>query len=177
MPVSRSQKEASVALITEKLSQNPSVYLTDYKGLNVEEISRLRQLLREAEVEYHVVKNTLLKRAMDDSGGFEATYEYLHGPTAVAISVDPSAPARVIKAFRKQSDQDLPGLKAAIIDGALFQGNQIDELASLKSKEELLGEIVTLLLSPIQNVVSALESSGGNLSAIIKSLQNKDEAP
>ncbi|MCY4233083.1 MAG: 50S ribosomal protein L10 [Bacteroidetes bacterium] len=176
MPVTRAQKEVAVALLTEKLSHNPSLYLTDYKGLNVEEISQLRQLLRESGVEYHVVKNTLLKRAMDETGGFEATYEYLNGPTAVAISVDPSATAKVIKAFRKQSDQPLPELKAAVIDGTLFYGHQLDELASLKSKEELLGESVTLLLSPIQNVVSALKSSGGNLLAIIESLQKRDEA-
>ncbi len=176
MPITRTQKESTVALLTEKLSQNPSLYLTDYKGLNVEEISQLRTLLRDAGVEYHVVKNTLLKRAMADTGGFEDTYEYLTGPTAIAISVDPSAAARAIKAFRKQSDQPLPELKAAIIDGTLFHANQIDELASLKSKEELLGDVVTLLLSPIQNIASALESSGSNLLAIVESLQKRDEA-
>ena len=176
MSVTRAQKEEEVALLTEKLEDNPSVYVTDYKGLNVEEVSHLRQVLREAGVEYRVVKNTLLKRAMQSTGGYDAAFDYLFGPTAVAISVEPSAAARAIKTFRKKSNQDLPKLRAAIVDGVLFEGSQIDALASLKSKEELLGEVVTLLLSPIQNVVSAIESQGSHLVAILESLQDRDEA-
>jgi len=176
MPVTRAQKEQVVELMSEKLSHHPSVYITDYKGLNVAEVSQLRQMLREAGVEYRVVKNTLLQRAMETAGGFESSYDFLSGPTAVAICLDPSAAARAIKAFRKKSGQALPVLKAAIIDGDLYQGSQIDALASLKSKDELLGEVVTLILSPIQNVVSALGSSGSNLRAIIESLQNRNEA-
>lgn len=176
MSLTRAQKEEEVALLTEKLEDNPSVYVTDYKGLNVEEVSHLRQVLREAGVEYRVVKNTLLKRAMHSTGGYDAALDYLFGPTAVAISVEPSAAARAIKTFRKKSNQDLPKLRAAIVDGVLFEGSQIDALASLKSKEELLGEVVTLLLSPIQNVVSAIESQGSRLMAILESLQDRDEA-
>lgn len=176
MSVTRTQKEEVVALLTEKLEGQPSVYVTDYKGLNVEEVSQLRALLREAGVEYRVVKNTLLKRSMEATGGYDSAFEYLNGPTAVAISVEPSAAARVIKAFRKSFDQELPKLKAAIVDGVLFEGDQINELASLKSKEELLGEVVTLLLSPSQNLVSAIESQGSSLLAILESLQNRNEA-
>ncbi len=176
MPVTRAQKEEVVALLSEKLEETPSVYVTDYKGLNVEEVGQLRQILREAGVEYRVVKNTLLKRAMQSTGGYDAAFDYLSGPTAVAISVEPSAAARAIKTFRKKSNQNLPELRAAIVDGVLYEGNQIDVLASLKSKEELLGEVVTLLLSPIQNVVSALESQGSSLMAILEALQNRNEA-
>ncbi len=176
MSVTRVQKEQVVELLNEKLSDHPSLYITDYKGLNVAEVSQLRQMLRDAGVEYRVVKNTLLKRAMETVGGFESCYDYLTGPTAVALSLDPSAAARAIKAFRKSSGQDLPVLKAAIIDGDLYEGSQIDALASLKSKDELLGEVVTLILSPIQHVVSALGSSGSNLLAIIESLQHRNEA-
>ena len=176
MSVTRAQKEAVVSLLTEKLEDKPSVYVTDYKGLDVEEISQLRQTFREAGVEYRVVKNTLLKRAMENTGGYDAAFEYLSGPTAVAISVQPSAAARAIKTFRKRSDQALPELKAAIVEGILFKGDQLDELASLKTREELLGEVVTLLLSPIQAVASAVESQGSNLHAILESLQNRVEA-
>ncbi len=176
MPVTRAQKEEEVAFLTERLKEKPSVYVTDYKGLNVEEVSQLRQVLREAGVEYRVVKNTLLKRAMEGTGGYDDAVDYLSGPTAVAISVEPSAAARAIKLFRKKNDQDLPKLKAAIVDGVLFEGDQIDTLASLKSKEELLGEVVTLLLSPVQNIVSAIESQGSHLIAILNSLQDREEA-
>ena len=176
MSVTRAQKEAVVALLTEKLEENPSVYITDYKGLDVEAISQLRHVFREAGVEYRVVKNTLLKRAMENTGGYEAAIEYLSGPTAVAISAQPSAAARAIKAFRKESNQTLPELKAAIVEGTLFTGNQLDELASLKTTEELLGEVITLLCSPIQSVVTAVESPGSNLLAILESLQNRSEA-
>lgn len=173
MSVTRTQKEEVVAFLTEKLEDTPSLYVTDYKGLSVEELGQLRQILRQVGVEYRVVKNTLLKRAMENAGGYDAAFEYLSGPTAVAISVEPSAAARAIRVFRKKSDQELPHLKAAIVGGVLFEGNQIDTLASLKSREELLGEVVTLILSPIQNVVSALESTGSNLLAIVESLQKK----
>ena len=176
MSVTRAQKEEIVERFTEKLAEQPSVYVTDYKGLKVEEISQLRQILREAGVEYQVVKNTLLKRAMENAGGYDATFDHLSGPTAVAISVEPSAAARAIKTFRKKSNQTLPELKAAIVDGTLFVGDQIDTLVNLKSKDELLGEVVTLLLSPMQNVVSAIQSQGSNLLAILESLQKRDVA-
>lgn len=176
MSVTRTQKEEIVALITEKLAGHPSVYVTDYKGLNVEEVSQLRQILREAGVEYRVVKNTLLKRAMKNTGGYDAAFDYLSGPTAVAISAEPSAAARAIKMFRGKSNQTLPQLRAAIVDGTLFEGDQIDALVTLKSKDELLGEVVTLLLSPVQNVVSAIQSRGPNLLAILESLQKRDAA-
>ncbi|MCY4673646.1 MAG: 50S ribosomal protein L10 [Bacteroidetes bacterium] len=176
MPVTKAQKIEEVALLTEKLEDNPSVYVTDYKGLDVAEISGLRQVLRDAGVEYRVVKNTLLKRAMENTGGYDVAFDHLYGPTAIAISVEPSAAARAIKAFRKSSGQPLPALKAAVIDGVLFEGEQIDVLASLKSKDELLGEVVTLLLSPIQNVISAVESPGSNLLAILETLQEREEA-
>ncbi len=175
MSVTRAQKEEVVSSLTEKLEDNPSVYVTDYKGLNVEEVSQLRQILREAGVEYRVVKNTLLKRAMQSTGGYESAFDYLRGPTAIAISMEPSAAARAIKDFRKQSDQSLPELKAAIVDGVLFEGDQIDTLASLRSKDELLGDVVTLFLSPIRTVVSLVESQGSSILAILESLKNRQE--
>ena len=176
MSVTRAQKEEVVAQLTERLEDHPSVYVTDYKGLNVEEIDQLRQVLREAGVEYRVVKNTLLKRAMQNTGGYDSAFDHLHGPTAVAIGIEPSAAARAIKAFQKKVDSSLPELKAAIVDGVLFEGDQLDELASLKSKGELLGEVVTLLLSPIQTVVSTVDSQGSNLLAILETIQNRSEA-
>ncbi len=175
MSVTRAQKEEVVSNLTEKLENKPSVYVTDYKGLNVEEVSQLRQILREAGVEYRVVKNTLLKRAMQSTGGYEPAFEYLNGPTAIAISIEPSAAARAIKAFRKQLDQSLPELKAAIVDGVLFKGDQIDTLASLRSKDELLADVVTLFLSPIQTIASSVVSQGSSILAILESLQNRKE--
>lgn len=176
MPLTKEQKGSEITFITKKLEENPAVYVTDYKGLDVAAMGALRGRFRGSNVEYRVVKNTLLRRAMENIGGYEALLDHLNGPTAVALSTEPSAAARVIRDFKKNADSTLPELKAAYIDGAIYAGDQLDELAGLKSREELLGEVVTLLLSPSSTVVSAIQGPGSALAGILKALQEKEES-
>ena len=174
MPLTKEQKTEAVEAITGQLQATPMIYLTDYKGLTVEQANDLRRRFRKAGVEFKVVKNTLLRRAMQDLGGYDDLFDHLHGPTAVAFSEEPAAPARVIKTFTKDTKQDLPELKVAYIDGAIFEAGQLDVLAALKSKDELIGEIIGLLMSPISNLVGALQSPGSNLVGALKTIAEKE---
>ena len=176
MPLTKEQKTAAVEAITDQLEAAPMLYLTDYKGLTVEQANDLRRRFRDSGVEYKVVKNTLLRRAMEGLGGYDDLFDHLHGPTAVAFSEEPAAPARVIKSFTKDTRQDLPGLKVAYIDGAVYQAGQLDVLATLKSKNELIGDIVGLLMSPMSNVIGALEAQGTNLNALLQAISERAEA-
>ena len=176
MPLTKEQKAATVDDITGKLETANTLYLTDYKGLTVEQVNDLRRRFRASGVDYKVIKNTLLRLAMERLGGYDDLYDHLHDPTAVALSEEPAAPARVIKDFFKDANIELPALKVAYIDGALYGSDQLDTLASLKSKDELLGDILGLLLSPMTNVVSALQAQGSNLAAILQTIAEKEEA-
>ena len=174
MPLTKEQKAVAVEAITGKLEAAPTVYLTDYKGLSVEQVNELRNRFREAGVEYKVIKNTLLRRAMERIGGYEDLYDHLHGPTAVALTEEPAAPARVIKKFATDTRLELPELKVAFVDGALYPGDQIDVLASLKSKDELIGDIIGLLLSPATNIIGAMQAQGQNLVGALKTIAEKE---
>jgi large subunit ribosomal protein L10 len=174
MALTKDQKAAAVAELEEQLDAVNTVYLTDFAGLTVEKANKLRREFRKAEVDFRVVKNTLLKRAMEAKGGYDGLYEFLEGPTAIAMTTDPARPAKVLKEFLK--DSELPKFKAAFVDGAFFSGDQLDTLASLKSKEELVGDIIGLLLSPITNVVGGLQAQGSNLVGAIKTIAEKEEA-
>lgn len=172
--MTKEQKIEAVAQITELLEGAPVVYLTDYSGLTVEETNALRGEFRNADVQYRVLKNTLVRLAMEKLGGYEDLIPHLKGPTAVAFTSEPSAPARVIKKYLDDSDGEKPALRAAFVEGALFNEDQLDALASLKSKDELIGDIIGLLLSPITNVVGALQAQGGNLVGAIKTIAERE---
>ena len=176
MSLAKEQKSVEISFIVERLEENPAVYLTDFMGLDVVAMGALRDRFRKSGVEYRVVKNTLLRRAMEQIGGYEPLMDTLHGPTAIALSTEPSAAARVINEFKKSQNSTLPELKAAYIDGAFFTSDQLDVLASLKSREELLGEVVTLLLSPASNVMSAIGAPGSALAGILEVLQEKESS-
>ena len=175
MPLTREQKAAAVDVIADHLEAAPAIYLTDYKGLTVEQANDLRRRFREAGVEFKVVKNTLLRLAMERLGGYDELYDHLHGPTAMALSEEPAAPARVIKKFTEDSRLELPELKVAYVDGAVYPGAQLDALASLKSKDELLGDIVGLLMAPITNVIGAMQAQGANLAAILQTIMEAED--
>jgi len=176
MPLNKEQKAASVEEISTLLEQSPTVYLTNYSGLTVAQSNELRKRFREAGVKYHVLKNTLVRLAMDRKGGFDGVYEYLNGPTAVAFSEDPSTPARVLKKFLTDQNLQLPELKAAFIDGAVYGGDARDTLTKRESQQELIGDIVGLLLSPAANVVGALQAQGSNLVGILKTISEREAA-
>jgi len=174
MALTKDQKQDAVAAISEQLDRANTLYLTDYIGLTVEEVNRLRRAFREANIEYKVLKNTLLRRALEERGGFEDLVEQLHGPTAVAFTNDAAAPAKVIKKFLEGSPKGLPRFKAAYVDGAVFGEGQLDALATLKSKDELIADVLSLLMAPIRNVVSALNAPGAKLAGVVKEVAEKE---
>ena len=172
--MTREEKSQVIEALTAELAQSSNFYLTDLSGLDAVMTSNLRRACFKANVKLSVVKNTLLEKAMEasekDFGELPST---LNGNTSVMYSETGNAPAKVIKAFRKKSEK--PFLKGAYIEEAIYIGDdQLDLLVDIKSKEELIGEIIGLLQSPAKNVVSALQSSGGKLSGIIKTLSQKE---
>ena len=170
MPLTRNQKEEAITAIAGQLDAANSVYLTDYQGLTVAQADKLRRAMRAADIDFKVLKNTLLRRVMEERGGFDELYEQLNGPTAVAFTTDASAPAKVLKKFLEENNIDLPRFKGAYIDGAIYDGSSLDVLSKLKSKDELIADILGLLLAPIKNVVSALNAQGAGLASVIEQI-------
>ena len=172
--MTREEKEQAIENLTAQLGDSTNIYLTDVAGLDAAKTSNLRRACFKAGIELTVVKNTLLAKAMEASDkDFGDLTGVLKGNTAMMFSEVGNAPAKVIKDFRKKSDR--PILKGAYIEEAIYLGDdQVEALVNIKSKEELIGEIITLLQSPAKNVVSALQSGGGTLAGIIKTLSEKE---
>ncbi|WP_242205687.1 50S ribosomal protein L10 [Aestuariivivens insulae] len=172
--MTREEKSQVIEDLTAQLADNTNIYLTDISGLNAGVTSDLRRACFKANIKLAVVKNTLLAKAMEASDKeFGELPTVLKGNTSVMYSETGNAPAKVIKTFRKKSDKPL--LKGAFIEEAIYIGDdQLDALVNIKSREELIGDIVTLLQSPAKNVVSALQSGGGKLAGIIKTLSEKE---
>ncbi len=172
--MTREEKSQVIEELTAQLADNANIYLADISGLNAGSTSALRRACFKANVKLAVVKNTLLEKAMEASdkefGDLPTT---LKGNTSVMYSETGNAPAKVIQAFRKKSEKPL--LKGAFIEEAVYIGDdQLDMLVNIKSREELIGDIIGLLQSPAKNVISALQSSGGKLAGIIKTLSEKE---
>ena len=173
--MTRAEKTTAIAELKEKFSNSSFFYLTDSSTLTVEQVNKLRRACFEKDVEMKVVKNTLAMKALQDAPeerGFADLMEALKGPTAILFTETANVPAKIIKDFR--GDNERPLIKAAYIDTAVFVGDdQIDALAALKSKEELIGDIISILQSPAKNVISALKSGGSTLSGLLKSLEER----
>ena len=171
--MTREEKSVVIEQLTAQLADNAIIYLADISGLDAATTSNLRRACFKAGVKLSVVKNTLLEKAMEASDkDFGDLPKVLKGNTSVMYSETGNAPAKIIKAFRKKSDKPL--LKGAFIEQAIYIGDeQLDALVDIKSKEEMIGEIIGLLQSPAKNVVSALKSSGGKLAGILKTLSEK----
>ncbi len=170
----KNQKNQEIATLKEKFSNTSYFYITDSSTLSVEKINKFRRLCFNSGIEYRVSKNTLIRKALEQVGvGYEEIYPLLNGPTGVMFSADGAAPAKVLKEFRKTNDR--PVLKGAYIDASVFVGDtQIDVLAKLKSKKELIGEIIGLLQSPASNVISALQgSSAQKIAGLVKALEDR----
>lgn len=172
--MTREEKSQVIKDLTAQLADSTNIYLTDISGLNADATSRLRRACFKAGIQLSVVKNTLLSKAMESSEKeFGELPEVLKGNTSMMLSETGNAPAKVIKEFRKKSDKPL--LKGAFIEEAIYVGDeQLDALVDIKSREELIGDIVGLLQSPAKNVISALKSGGGTLAGIIKTLSEKE---
>ena len=171
--MTREDKSQVIQDLTAQLADAGTIYLADISGLDALTTSNLRRACFKAGVKLSVVKNSLLEKAMEASDkDFEDLPSTLKGNTSMLISEVANAPAKVIKEFRKKSEKPL--LKGAYVEESVYVGdNQLDALVNIKSREELIGEIIGLLQSPAKNVVSALQSGGGKLAGILKTLSEK----
>jgi large subunit ribosomal protein L10 len=167
------EKSLIIDAIAKDLADYPHVYITDMSGFTVETVNNLRKLCYRRNVKLKVVKNTLLKRAMDQSPiDYSEIYPALKGVSSMMLSENGSAPARLIKDFRGKKAK--PMVKAAFIEECTYFGDdQFDYLCAIKSREELIGDLVGLLQSPARNVISALQSGGGKLAGIVKTLSER----
>ena len=167
------KKKETQKEIVELLKASDAVYLTDYKGMSVAQINKLRRSFRQDGITYKVFKNTLVKRAMEEVGGYDKGFELLENQSAFAfVSGDPAQPAKILKSFLKENK--FPQFKGAIIEGSLFEGDKLEALSSMKSKDEVIGDIIGLLLAPISNVVGALQSQGSNIVGAITTIAEKE---
>ena len=173
------KKEDKLTIIGEIaniLKDYSCVYLAETDGLNAEKIGAFRRECFKRDIKLVSVKNTLLKKAMENSGtDYSGLYPAMKGPTSMLLSNVGNAPAKLLKSFVKKGDV-LPALKAAYVEETAYVGaDQIDFLASLKSKNELIADVVALLQSPAKNVISALQGSAGNkIHGILETLSNKE---
>ena len=173
--MNKDQKQNIIDLIKSQLDSTSTIYITDCSGLDATSTSKLRRECFKSNIKLSVVKNTLLSRAMDGvDKDFGDLKSQLVGNTALMFSDTGNAPAKVIKKFRKNFEK--PILKGAFIEESIYIGDDVlDSLVNIKSKEELIGEVITLLQSPAKNLISALKSSGTKLSGVIKTLSEKDD--
>ena len=172
--MNREEKAQYIDDLAAELSAATILYLTDTADLTVETVNNLRRRCFQSNISLKVVKNTLLKKAMDRVEGknYGELTTLLKGSTSIMISQEANAPARLIQEFRKKKQK--PILKGAYIEEAIFVGdNQLVTLESMKSKEELIGEIVGLLQSPAKNVLSGLKGAGGKIAGILKTLEER----
>tara|TARA_R110002051_G_scaffold75877_2_gene138174 strand:+ start:3227 stop:3748 length:522 start_codon:yes stop_codon:yes gene_type:complete len=172
--MTREEKSVVIEELTAQLADNANIYLTDISGLDAATTSRLRRACFKSNIKLAVVKNTLLAKAMEASDrDFGELPTTLKGNTSVMYSETGNGPAKVIKEFRKKSDKPL--LKGAFIEESIYIGDDLlDALVDIKSREELIGEIVGLLQSPAKNVISALKSSGSTIAGIVKTLSERE---
>ena len=170
----KEEKSQVIETLTEKLQNAGHFYLTDISGYTVEETNKLRALCFKREIQLVMVKNTLLRKAMERVEGkdFSELYSVLKGSTSVMFTDVNNAPAKLIQEVRRKSKK--PILKGAYVEESNYIGdNQLDALSNVKNKEELIGDIVAMLQSPAKNVISALQSGGNKLAGIVKTLSER----
>jgi large subunit ribosomal protein L10 len=172
--MNKEEKDQVIEALVAKLSETKNFYLTDTSSLTVEKTNNLRRLCFKRNIELKVVKNTLLKKAFDRLDlDYSPLYGILKGSTAVMFTESVNEPAKLIKEFRKNDEK--PSLKGAYVEESFYIGdNQLDALISIKTKNEVIGEIIGLLQSPAQNVISALQSGGGKIAGIVKTLSERN---
>jgi large subunit ribosomal protein L10 len=169
----KEEKHEVVLALTETIAEYGNFYITDTANLSVAKVNDIRRKCFENDIKMQVAKNKLIRKAMEASAGdFSEMFDVLKGSSSILFSKSANAPAKLIKQLRKSGDK--PVLKAAYIDSAIFIGdNQLDALVNLKSKEELVADIIALLQSPAKNVISGLQSGGNKLAGIVKTLQER----
>ncbi len=169
------EKKQIVNDLVEDIKNSSHFYLADISGLNASETLNLRQKCYDGELKLKVVKNTLLKRALDQLDmGIGDLYEVLDGPTSIILSEKGAEPAKVIKEFRKKKERPL--LKGAYVEDSIYIGDdKLEDLSRIKSKEELIGDLILQLQSPVKDVISSLRSGNDILAGVMKTLSEKNE--
>jgi large subunit ribosomal protein L10 len=174
--MTKQEKNQVIEVLKEKFSRYNNFYITNTESLSVEQVNKLRGICFDKQVEMKVAKNTLIRKALEqlDETRFQGAFDSLHGVTALMFSDSPKEPAIILSSFRAvPANKEKPVLKAAFIDGDVFIGdNQLAALKDLKSKQDLVGEIIGLLQSPAKNVISAL-NAGNKLAGLIKALEER----
>ena len=173
--MTKEEKQSMIDELSNSLDNNGVIYITDISELDAAATSALRRQCFAKNIKLSVVKNTLLKKAMENVKGkdFTELYDVLPGPTAIMLSEVGNVPARVIKDFRKKNNKPL--LKWAFVEESIYVGDdQLGTLVDIKSKDELIGEIVGLLQSPAKNVISALNSGKSTIAGLVKTLSEKE---
>ena len=173
--MNKQEKNEVIEVLKDKFSQYNNFYITNTESLSVAQVSKLRRICFDKNVEMKVAKNTLIKKALEsiDNERFSDVYESLNGVTALLFSENAKEPAMIISSFRKDSKGERPVLKAAFIDGDVFAGDdQLEPLTRLKSKNDLIGEVIGLLQSPAKNVISGL-NAGNKLASLVKALEER----
>lgn len=168
------EKRAVMDEIAERLSSSNAVYITNYSGMSVAEANELRGAFKKGNVFYKVYKNKLVKLAMQEVGGYDDLIPQLNDQNAFAfVEEELSAPAKVLKDFIK--DKNKPQFKAALVDGEFYGEDKLEALAAMKSKSEIIGDVLGLLMAPMANVIGALNSQGSNLVGAVKTIAEKGE--
>ncbi len=169
----KEEKNQLIDSLVEQINSNNTIYLADTSNLNAEDTSNLRRLCFKKNIKLTVVKNTLLKRAMEKSDkNLEELYKALNGPTSLMFAEGGNVPAQLIKEFRKASSR--PSLKGAFVEEVSYLGDdQLEFLLHVKSKNELIADLIALLQSPAKNVISGLQSGGQKLTGILKTIAEK----
>lgn len=173
--MTKEQKQSMIDELSDSLDSNGVIYITDISELDAAATSALRRQCFAKNIKLSVVKNTLLKKAMENVKGkdFTELYDVLPGPTAIMLSEVGNVPAKVINDFRKKNNKPL--LKGAFVEESIYVGDdQLGTLVDIKSKDELIGEIVGLLQSPAKNVISALNSGKSTIAGLVKTLSEKE---
>lgn len=174
--MNKDQKNEVIDVLKGKFSQYNNFYVTNTESLSVAQVNKLRKVCFDKQVELKVAKNTLIKKALEglDAEKFNGVYDSLHGVTALLFSENPKEPALIISGFRTDNKLEKPILKAAYIDGSVFTGDdQLPALRELKSKNDLIGEVIGLLQSPAKNVISGL-NAGNKLASLVKALEERE---
>jgi large subunit ribosomal protein L10 len=172
--MNREEKNDLVVALADQMREFGNFYITDTSDLSVEKINKIRRKCFESDITIKVAKNSLIRKAMEAVGGdFDDVFGVLKGASSIMFSKSATAPAKLIKELRRTGDKPL--LKAAYIDSSSFIGDdQLNALVALKSKEQLVGEIIGLLQSPAKNVISALQSGGNTIAGLVKTLQERE---
>jgi len=173
--MNKTEKTEVISSIKEMIENSSAVYLTDYSGINVEDISRLRGEFRKEKVKYKVIKNTLFKRALDELGKYDKLADHLVGMTGYVFATDnPVAPAKIIKKYHDESQK--LSLKACYIDEQFYEGSKLNMLASLPSKNDLIAGILGSLKSPASGIVGALNAIARDLANVVDQIAKQKAA-